>query len=355
MRSILSFITCFFIYVSSYAQPSLLTENNETRLLQIEDTLKDLSREMINNPLTVLRIKNDSAFVRTLVRALRVPHSFYFPFDSVETVSKLYAPDSAFRIFTWQFERDSNYFRQRGAIQMRTKDGSLQLYPLIDISDFTSKPTDSVRSGNQWIGAIYYNITVHEYNGKKYYTLLGFDDYSDLAVRKWIDVLTFDEQGKPQFGAPIFKYKPDSSKPAQPAYRFVLEYKKDGRAKLNYDKDLKLIIFDHLVSETNDPSKKFTLMPDGDYEAFRWQNGAWVHIPKLFNEAADMRGIDPLLGNAPKDATIRDASGKIDEQKLMEQSLQNAAKAKQAAEAEQKQKEEAAKKRKAKLDKAKKN
>jgi hypothetical protein len=35
---------------------------------------------------------------------------------------------------------------------------------------------------------------------------------------------------------------------------------------------------DHLISETDEPEKKFTYVPDGDYEAFRWQNGQWVHV-----------------------------------------------------------------------------
>ena len=112
------FIALLLCYVAlpAHAQIGKLTTENEKKLLFFEDTLRDMSREMINNPFAMARLKNDSAFIRTLVKALRVPHSFYFPFDSIETVSRLYAPDSSFRIFTWQFERDSNYFRQRGAI-----------------------------------------------------------------------------------------------------------------------------------------------------------------------------------------------------------------------------------------------
>ena len=91
-----------------------------------------------------------------LVRSLKIPNSFYFPFDSLQTISKLYAPDSSFRIFTWQIKKDVYVFIQRGAIQMRTADGSLKLIPLHDVSMFTKKPEDSVRGANNWIGAIYY-------------------------------------------------------------------------------------------------------------------------------------------------------------------------------------------------------
>ena len=44
-----------------------------------------------------------------------------------------------------------------------------------------------------------------------------------------------------------------------------------------------MILFDHLVSETNEPGKRYTLIPDGDYEGFKWTNGQWLHIDKVFD------------------------------------------------------------------------
>ena len=66
--------------------------------------------------------------------------------------------------------------------------------------------------------------------------------------------------------------------------RFLLEYQKDAHARMVYDPDLNMIVFDHLISESNEPQKKYTLIPDGDYEGFKWQNGKWVHVEKLFNQ-----------------------------------------------------------------------
>lgn len=244
--------------------------------------MKTYASDMIMKEFMEDRLLADSAFTKSLVRALRTPYSFSYPFDSIITVSKLYAPDSSFRIFTWQFERDESYFRQRGAIQMKTADGSLKLFPLIDMSPFTANPTDSVRSNLQWIGAIYYNLVEKKYNGKNYYTLFGYDDNDISTTRKWIDVLTFDKEGKPQFGGQFFNYPEDSTKPAQPAYRFCLEYKKDAHPKLNYDPEMDMIVFDHLISETDHLSQKYTLIPDGDYEGFMWKNGKWNYVNKIF-------------------------------------------------------------------------
>ena len=99
---------------------------------------------------------------------------------------------------------------------MNTPDGSLKLFPLFDVSEYTSSPTDSIRTSNNWIGAIYYNIIMKEYKGKKYYTLFGYDDNDFGSTRKWLEVLTFDAAGKPVFGGNYFNYKDDELKAPQP-------------------------------------------------------------------------------------------------------------------------------------------
>ncbi|MGI8952928.1 MAG: hypothetical protein ACR2FN_15255 [Chitinophagaceae bacterium] len=303
-----------FISVSSFSQH--ISNANFKQLQLLEDTMKIYSDKMILDALAPTRFEADSIFTRMLVRALKTPYSFDYPFDSIETVSKIYAPDSNFRIFTWQFEKDESYFQQRGAIQIKTKDGSLKLFPLIDMSDFTENSTDSVRSNLNWIGAIYYAIIMKNYKGKNYYTLLGYDDNDFESTKKWIEVLTFDNSGNPQFGGRYFDYPEDSLKPAQPAFRFCLEYKKDARARMNYDSDMDMIIFDHLISENNHQSEKFTLIPDGDYEGFKWVNGKWQLVSKVFTYKLQN-------GQEPVPAPIKDDKGNTDEKKLEEQSEKN--------------------------------
>lgn len=248
------------------------------QLQQIEDELKPLAYAILNEDQFLDRFKADSAFTRGLVRALRTPHSFRYRFDSLITISQQYAPDSSFRIFTWQLQmEDMNHFRQKGAIQMRTNDGSLKLIPLFDASKFTEAPFDSVRTNQNWIGAVYYNIIQTTYNNRKYYTLFGYDENDARSSRKWMEVMTFDANGNPQFGGRYFNYREDDIKPKQPAFRFCLEYKKDANAKLNYDPELNMIVMAHLVSEEGDNKKKHTLVPYGSFEGFKWLGGKWVH------------------------------------------------------------------------------
>ncbi|MFX8657116.1 hypothetical protein ABTM30_19720, partial [Acinetobacter baumannii] len=80
--------------------------------------------------------------------------------------------------------------------------------------------------------------------------------------KKWIEVLTFNEKGEPQFGGRFFNYPAnDVTKPAQPAFRFCLEFKKDAGARMNYDSRYDEIIFDHLSSESAEETAKHTLVP----------------------------------------------------------------------------------------------
>jgi hypothetical protein len=248
-----------------------------------QDSLKKTGFDIVNGKDAALRFRSDSNFTRTLVRTLLLKNSFYFPLDSLKTISKLYSPDSLFRIFTWQVVKDDNYCRQRGFIQMNTKDGSLQLFPLRDVSEFTTADTDTIANHQGWIGAVYYNIIPKEHLGKKYYTLLGYDENNVRSTKKWIDILWFDEKGAPIFGLPAaFSFAKDSIR-RNDVNRFLLEYKKDGRARVQYDEEMDMILFDHLISESNEPNKKHTLIPDGDYEGFQWKNGQWLHIDKVFN------------------------------------------------------------------------
>jgi hypothetical protein len=283
MKKIVTLI--FGLILCSFSQAQQKVDPSIQKITRIEESIKDYSIAILNATEMLDRFRADSLFTRGLVQALKVPYSFNYRFDSLITISKLYAPDSSFRIFSWQIMKDFSSYHQKGAIQMHTSDGSLKLIPLFDQSDYTDFPVDSVRDASNWIGAVYYNIILKTWKGKNYYTLLGYDENSAKTTKKWMEVLTFDNVGKPVFGGRYFDYPVDSIKPPQPAYRFCLEFKKQAGAKINYDPDIDRIIFAHLVSENGEIREKQSLIPYGSYEGFRWQNGKWVHEKNI--EAGD--------------------------------------------------------------------
>lgn len=305
------------LFASLSAKSQTITQSNLKRLQHIEDSINPFANDIVTAEEWIDRFRADSFFTRGFVRALVMPNSFYYNFDSLQ-ISKVVAPDSSFKIFTWQVMKDFSYYRQRGAIQMRTSDGSLKLFPLFDFSEFAVNPTDSVRDARHWIGAIYYKIILKTFNNKKYYTLIGSDENDARSNKKWIEVLTFDAAGNPQFGGKFFSYPiNDETKPKQPAYRFCLEYKKDGGVRMNYDEKYDAIIFDHLIAEDANAKNKYNLIPYGDYEGFRWINGGWKFVSNPFANVI----FNEKQSNFP--APLIDEKGKINEKKLMEQSKKN--------------------------------
>jgi hypothetical protein len=280
MKSSKPLLICSIIILSVFIKTN--AQSYAQNLVQKEDSLKYHGNIIVNGEFAEQRFRADSHFTRILVRALQIPYSFYHSFDSLITISRLYSPDSSFRIFTWQLSKDENTFRRHGAIQMNTKDGSLKLYPLIDRSSLIINQADTITNNEWWIGAIYYKILLHKIVDRNYYTLLGYDENNRLSTRKIIEILSFDAMNRPVFGSNIFDFSKDKAQKT-PQSRYWIEYKKDAQASIKFDQELDLLIYDHLISETNEVDRKETYVPDGNYEAFKWTNGKWLHIEKPFD------------------------------------------------------------------------
>lgn len=306
-----------FLFAGSLVQAQPFSKAELKQLRTKEDTLSTLSWRIGNEISAGIRLRADSFFIRVFVRALAQKNSFNYPFDSV-LVQRVYAPDSSFRIFTWQIDRNSDKVRQRGVIQYKTPDGSLRITPLIDNSEFT-EDLYGVNNSKNWIGALYYRIILKEYQGKKFYTLLGLDDNNSKSTKKWVDVLTFDDNGQPVFGSPVFKNAPNGIN-----NRYSIEYKKDARARLTWDEEQDMIVFDHLTSEDGFVNQRHTFVPDGDYEGFKWEKGNWVYQPKIMcNCPLSNEKIDPMLGKPPIGDPLFDKEGNRDEQKILEKTKKN--------------------------------
>ena len=202
---------------------------------------------------------------------------------------------------------NDNVVRQHGAIQMRTANGSLKLFPLIDKSEQILNPGDTIATNLDWFGAVYYKMIEKEAFGRKYYTLLGYDENNTVSNKKVIEVLSFYD-GEPKFGGSYFSFKTNSLQ-QKFGKRYIMEYKNSASPRLTFDTEQDMIVFEHLVSETGEPSKKWTYIPDGDYEGLKWANGKWVYIEKVFDFKLEQ-------GQEPVPHPLRDAKGNMNEELL---------------------------------------
>ena len=301
-------ISIFFLLLASIvSNAQRITKEDYKFLKKKEDSLKINGLKIVQGKMPMERFTADSIFTKQLVKALVTKNSFYFPFDSIVNISKQYAPDSSFRILTWQLVINENMVRQHGAIQMRTADGSLKLFPLIDQSDITISATDTINNNQAWYGAVYYKIVMKKFDGHTYYTLLGFDENNIRSDKKVMDILEFVND-KPVFGKNIFVINGNKDL-SKNMTRFIYEFKKLASPRLSYDADLDAVVFDELQSENNTPKRKWTLVGTGEYEAFKWKNGKWVYTSNAFGNEPP-----PIKASVPK--PIRDANGNIDPTKV---------------------------------------
>jgi hypothetical protein len=252
------------------------------------------------------------AFIPKLVSALRIDNSFYYPFDSLTELSKVYPPDSSFRILTWQMHYPKGHFRYYGVIQMRSS--KLKMFPLRDLRDTLPFHTQQLLTQDNWYGQIYYKIIEKTVNKKTYYTLFGFEAADFISRRKIVDILSFDENGKPHFGAPMFIFNYDDSthvKDKDTLNRFFIEYKWSASPTLNYDYNKEMIIFDHLAPPNpRAEGAYFTYMQDGTYEGFKWQTNHWQWVEKVFtfsiNDNDNPPIPSPLFGTPKKQPKLPD-------------------------------------------------
>ncbi|HKK78471.1 MAG TPA: hypothetical protein VJ933_02535 [Phaeodactylibacter sp.] len=294
MKPYLLLLLCIALTASVLpAQKAQIDEEGLAILKEMEDTLSFLSYTVINDSVQEDRFKACRAMIPRLVKALKVEHSFDYPFDRLSSVSIQYPQDSSFRVFTWQLYVDENTYRYYGAIQLNTP--QLKLFPLRDRSDGLRNPEQQQLSPDQWYGAVYYNIL----EGDGHYLLFGFDGYELFRKRKVIDVLWFDDEGQPQLGAPVFVHEGNKRK-----HRIVREYTAAASTLLNYDENLEMIIFDHLIPREGTYGEGLTFYPDGSYEGYEpGPDGTWMHIEKVFNQVSE---------EAPRPKPVLDGDNKKD-------------------------------------------
>ena len=256
----------------------------------LEDTLGVLGYAIVNDSIEAERFAACRVFITTLVRALKIENSFKYPFERLKSVSILTPPDSSFRIFTWQlFVNDSTY-RYYGSIQMNER--NLKLYPLIDRSfEMPQFPKEEQLPPDRWYGALYFNLRQFDTKQGHKYLLFGYDAFEFFEKRKLLDVLSFDKEGKPVFGSPVF-----TKEDAAPESRIYLQYSADAAVKMNWDEQYQMILMDHLIPFPSPYGRDMTNVPDGSYDAYKLDKGRWKYVDKVFDDKQkDVPFPEPIL------------------------------------------------------------
>lgn len=237
--------------IANVRAQTTLTPHNLNYLTKAQDTLAEYSnfdRETKND---IELLESNAMFIKKLVSVLKTPHSFQYNFDSLTNVSVLKAPDQTFRIFTWFLPFTNGTYKYYGTIQMATRDGSLKLLPLTDATE--NLDDNLITNQKRWYGARYYEIVPLTYPGRNtYYILLGWKGNNEKTTKKVIETLSF-EKNEAVFGRNVFQMPKN-----QPVRnRVVFEYNKQNAMTLTFNKQVNMIVFDHLAPYESNMTDNF--------------------------------------------------------------------------------------------------
>jgi hypothetical protein len=240
----------FFLSFTSYAQKKQVNI----------DSLKILSQILKSSSPDFKKYEANEKFKSLLETAFKNENSQQFPYDSAKNLSVLESPDKKFWIITWGISKEDGSYDYFGYIVFpNNKEHSKKFISLTDNTLKITSPEGMISDNNNWLGAIYYKIILTHYNGKKYYTLLGWKGKSSLTTKKVIDVLSFKANGSPIFGALLFRK--NKEKPV----RIIFEYSAQSTMLLRYEKQMV-----HVITKPSHSAKsKYTIKDKNNGKAMK--------------------------------------------------------------------------------------
>ena len=248
-----------------------------TLLQHYEDTLNILQYKKIK-PRSSDKYKQQAnvKFLALIKKALALPGSFDYPFDSLKTITHLTSPDKKFRIYNWDVPQYNGTITYYGFIQTyNPQKKSYSLFLLHDKAAEISRPEYYTGTPAKWLGMLYYKI-VPEMKAPNTYILLAWQGYSNLVSHKIIDVLSFTPQGTPVFGKSIFRRPPPGCRSS--FKRIIFQYSAKVFMSLDYNSSQKMILFDH--HGPPDPSLTGEYQyygPSLQVDALAYKNNRWIY------------------------------------------------------------------------------
>ncbi len=225
---------------------------------------------------------------------LQEPNAFDYDFKSIPELSVLSDSLSTFKLLSWQVDKGDNKFEYYGFL-INHKNQTFELHDaLSSLSDIEFIELND----QEWLGGLYYNLIEM---GNQYY-IFSYRQLDKFTKFKSFDCLSFAEDGSPILGKESFVFPQAGSRNIIKS-RVVFKYSVDAVLSLNYNSDMQMVVHDHLMQVIGQlPGQGPTLVPDGTYEGYQFEEGKWVYEEKLFSHTYDVapRPVQ-ILGKDKKD------------------------------------------------------
>ncbi|PID92707.1 MAG: hypothetical protein CSA96_01860 [Bacteroidetes bacterium] len=309
-------------------------------LLRAEEELAGLFEQLyVEEIQTGLEPALDS-LLKKLPAALLLEGAADYPWTGLKRIGVLSSEDGILRVFSWHVKLDADHFRYYGFMQTADRRG-IRVFALHDNEKPQRNVSYCEQTLENWYGKLYYRIVSTRNKRNVYYTLLGMDFNNSRSIIKTAEVLQikrgkpvflrgmFSLGGLAEGGAqesatggdtervnrPRARQKGGIVPPPNPldeiqaadrsgsagaspvrspskgrrgrmknglnvanfADRFVLEYSSQVAISMQYDPELELITFSHLVPFHPIYQGNFEFYgPDGSYDGLEFVTGVWV-------------------------------------------------------------------------------
>ncbi len=203
---------------------------DKAMMADYQSQLQALFEQVYTAPTDNERYHANEAALQLLGEALGQENSIKWQWDFGTRVSVLTAPDKKFRIFTWPVVNDEGEYECFGFVQaLDEKKEEYDVYPLYDKSEEIVNRQEDLLTYDNWFGSVYQELITTTYEGKTYYTLLGWCGVDALTQRKVIEPIYFKStHSQPQFGQNLFRKERNIR-------RVVLEYTNKAMVSLRYE------------------------------------------------------------------------------------------------------------------------
>jgi len=289
MRTIFLLLGLFITTSASLLSQAINFDSNDEALQFYGDV-------MINALDANNRVKAAEIFETLFEDELNSEESFSSSLEELKFVSVQYPEDKSFRLISWEIKESDARFRYKTYLQ--TADSKIQKFS--NDSYINEDQLETIFTRN-WPAHLIYKIKDVGTDENKSYVVFGMKQIDKYNKVKVAEVLQIDN-GSVSFGAPIFVKNADSERPRKNS-RIILNYGADGNASLNYNPSLELIVHDNVIPQSGMmPGQGISNYPDGSYQAYKFENGQWNHIDKLFNT---------VMSEAPRPNPIKKKSKSI--------------------------------------------
>ncbi len=200
---------------------------------------------------------------------LRLEGSFFYPFDSLKNIGRIYSDDYNIRVYTWCIELEDLSYRFYGFVQNLDND---LVYPLIQNGAVYVPRENQQLVPRQWYGALYYKVLNIQSGDEPKYIVLGWSQPNPNTKMKVIDVLDFDIQDRLWLGGDqIFKgYRGKVN-------RMVFTYCSNLNMSLVYDEKKKRFVFDHVTPLSDEYDNPLGCNgPDMSYDELKKKGKRWI-------------------------------------------------------------------------------